>query len=766
MKFDDIIIIKKGGEKEPFDIDKFHKPINFACEGLQGVSPSAIALGARKRFSGQKEVSTHDITSLLVKSAQDLITVNSANYQYVAGRLINYDTRKQVYGSFEVPHLYEITKKNVKSKWYDKEILSMYTEEEFNYFNSKLEHHRDEQFTLGAWKQLLGKYLVRDRSKKIEVYKETPQIVYMLVSMTLFSRKENRTEEVVAYYNAISKADKSTISIATPISAGVRTPSRQFSSCVVGKIGDSLPSINNGSTMLVDYASRRAGIGMDMGEIRPVGSPIRGGEVTHTGITPFVKHIQSATLSSSQGGVRAGSSTLYYPVFHKEIQDIIVYKNNKGTDENRVRHVDHAVSINKHFYKKAVMNEDYHLIDHTSAPGLYEAFYRNPPEYEVLYDKAVKSSKTSKTKVKAKDLFMDIVTERAQTGRIYIANIDNVNSQSNYKDPVYSLNLCLEICSPTANMTKYSNYSTQDATDFGIYYEGMPAQDFREKFGEVTLCTLSNINWGVIKQPSDFEEPCRLAVYALDELLDYQDYPMISAEIPAINRRNLGIGVNNLAYWMTKNDIKYGENLDIIDEYMEAMYYYCVKASLELAKEKGACGWWSEMDFDFIFNKRTKAVDELVPHNPKMDWDSLMDEVKIYGLRNSVLMATPPSESNSLIINATNGVEPIREKMAIKGNKKNNYPQVFPNPSLKYDMLWEMDTISYLKTIAVLQKYHDQALSANVGYDPEAFGGSIPSSKLMKDILFAQKVGLKSLYYHNTRMEDEDDENDDSCCKL
>ena len=766
---ENIIVIKKGGREEPFDVEKLHKVVNFACEGLSGTSPSAVAIGSRARLQGTTKITTSDITKILIHSASVLIDEHSANYQYVAGRLMNYDLRKQVYGSFEVPSLYSIIKKNVEDGWYDKDVLEKYTQEEIDYLCTKLNHHRDETYTYAAWKQLNSKYLVRDRNSGN--YKESPQIMYMLIAMTLFSKVETsiRLQRVVNYYNKTSGGHKSLIGLPTPILGGVRTPTRQFSSCVVIKEGDSLDSINATSEACVNYVAKRAGIGIDMGRLRPLGSTIRNGEATHTGITPFTKHNQTAVGSASQGGIRSGAATTFFPVFHQEIESIIVFKNNRGTEENRVRHLDYGIAINTHFYKLAIGDQPYNLFNANEVPDLYEAFYKDPEVFESLYNKYSKDPTKSKVKVSAKELFDSIVTERAQTGRIYIFNVDNANKQSAFKSTIYQSNLCLEISIPTHDITKLGTFKVKDIEQFGMMVsDTKDIKAFHERFGEIGLCTLSNINMGMMRSPSDLEEACKYAVYALDELLDYQDYPLIAAEIPAKSRRNLGLGLNNLAYFLAKNKIKYGESLEFLDEYMEAMYFYSLKASVELAKEKGACEWYHDTiyaDGKFIWELRNPNVDDIVPMTLRLDWEGLREDIKKYGVRNSTLIAHMPSESNSLLMNATNGVEPIREKVVTKGNKDDNYKQVVPNVSLKYDMLWDMDVMDYLKTMAVIQKWTDQAISANASYDPEKFEDEkIPFNLVKRHVLTAQKFGLKTLYYHNTKVNEYED--DCETCKL
>ena len=755
-----IMVLKKDGTKEPLSFDKINRMLMYACENLSGVSPSELAVSMRLKFVNG--ITTTDIQKISVRTAVDLISETSPNYQYVASRLMNIQLRKEVYGQYEPNDFLDQVKKVHSLGFYDDVIFEYYTDEEIKRFGSYIDHDRDEDFTYAAMEQLVSKYLVRDRrSGKLL---ETPQVAYMLVSMIIMGKKPKEVRELLVrdYYDATSKGRKSTISLPTPITSGVRTKTRQYSSCVVLKSGDSLDSISAVDTAITSYVSKRAGIGVDISAMRPLGASIRGGEATHTGMIPFIKMYEGCVKSCSQGSVRAGAATLYYPIWSMEIENLIVLKNNKGTQDNRARGLDYGIQINQHFFEKALKKEDYCLFNPNEHQDLYHAFFHDQQKYIELYEKYAKSRKGSGIKVNAWTLLLAILTERSQTGRIYIFNVDRVSNQSAFKNSaIYSSNLCLEITICTKDLTKLSTLTTQEYLDLNtndslenLY--SMSVSDFHDKFGEIGLCTLSAINWGNIKKPSDFDKPCRLAVTALDELLDFQEYPVIAAEIAAKQRRNLGIGIINFAHFLAKRGLKYGEGLEVVDEYMEAMYYYLVKASVELAKEKGACGWYDDTLFSdgkFIFEKRTPFVDTLVPHNPKQDWDTLRAEMKIYGTRHSTLVAMMPSETSALISNATNGIEPPRDVITSKVNKDSVMKQVVPDVRVKYDYLWDQKTpTGYLNTLAVLQKYTDQAISANTSYNPELYGGKIPASRLLEDILYANKVGLKTLYYSNTKV--------------
>lgn len=766
-----IMVVKKDGSKEPLSFDKINRMLIYACENLSGVSPSEIAVNMRVKFIDG--ITTNEIQKIAIRTAVELITEETPNYQYVAARLMNIQLRKDVYGEYEPTDFLTHVKKVINLGFYDPQILEYYTEEEFKNFGDYIDHERDEDFTYAAMEQFVSKYLVKDKSQNPHKLLETPQIAYMLIAMTLFAKKPKhiRTILVRDYYDAISKGKKSTVSIPTPLISGVRTKTRQFSSCVVIKAGDNLDSINATSSCIVDYVSKKAGIGVDISAIRPKGSSIRNGEATHTGMIPFIKLMEASTKSCSQGGVRAGAATLYYPIWSQEIEDLVVLKNNKGTQDNRARGLDYGVQINQHFYQKALDKTDYFLFNPQQFPDLYDAFFSDQKKYVELYEKYVKTKKSLLKRVNAWELLITLVGERVQTGRIYIFNVDRISDQKSYiESNVYSSNLCAEIAGATADLTKLSTFKTKEYIKIsGLSEEqeaslyDMSVKDFQDKFGEINLCTLSAINWGNLKKPSDLEKPCRLAVYALDELLDYQDYPMIAAEIPAKNRRNLGVGVINFAHFLAKRGLKYGEGLEIVDEYMEAMYYYLVKASVELAKQKGPCGWYKDTIYSqgkFIWEYRAPYIDKVVPHNLKQDWESLRKEMQQYGIRHSLLVALMPSESSSLISNSTNGIEPPRKMITVKTSKDSTMKQVVPDPRMKYDYLWNQpNPTGYLNVLGVIQKYTDQAISANTSYNPENFPNhKIPASIIINDILYANKIGLKTLYYNNTNVKTNQDD--------
>jgi ribonucleoside-diphosphate reductase alpha chain len=766
-----INVLKSTGELELLDYDKINKVLSFACEGLDNVSPSLIAMQMNVKFFNK--ITTTEIHDAAIRTAADLISEDYPNYQFVAARLLNYKIRKMVWGGHQAPRFYDHIVKVTEMGFYDTIILEKFTESEINQLEKHIKHSNDELFSYAGMKQFESKYLVRNRSTRKLL--ETPQFAYMLVSTVLHADYpiENRMKHIVSFYNLTSNGPKSLISLPTPIIAGVRTPTRQFSSCVVLKQDDSLESINAVNSAIVSYASKRAGIGVDVGRLRPVGAPIRGGEVVHTGMIPFIKVTEAATKSSSQGAIRAGSSTCYYPIMHYEIEDLLVLKNNKGSDDTRARNMDYGVQINGHFYRKAMKKEEYCLFNFDEVPDLYEAFFNNQELYEELYDKYSRSRKKMIKRVNAYDLLTSLISERISTGRIYIANVDNMNNQSSLKSTIYSSNLCLEVYLSTSGLTKLSNLKTEDVRGFGFDLDNMKREDFVDEFGEIALCTLAAINWGNIKTPSDFEEPCRHIVIALDNLLSFQDYPMVAAEIPAKARRTLGVGIINFAHFLAQRKLKYGEGLEVVDEYMEAMYYYLVKASVELAKVKGPCEWLDDTiygDGVFVHERRTPFIDTIVPHNPKMDWESLREEMKTYGIRNSTLIALMPAESSAIISNSTNGIEPPRSMVTTKGSKESIMKQIVPNPRLKYDYVWEqLGNDGYIKTMGVLQKYIDQGISNNLNYNPDSFSNSqIPMSQMIKDVLLSYKLGHKGLYYANTRTSVSVDETGEGCesCKI
>ena len=726
-------VIKRDGNKESLDIEKLHKVVSFACENVAGVSASQVELNSQIQFFDG--IKTEDVQETLIKSAADLISEATPNYQWVAGRLINYHLRKMVYGQFDPPHLHGIVLKNVERGFYDEEILSSFTKAEFNKLNSYIKHQRDDNLTYAAMEQFRGKYLVQNRVTK-EIF-ETPQIAYMLIAMTLFQHySEDRIKTIKEYYDAISTFD---ISLPTPVMAGVRTPQRQFSSCVLIETADSLDSINATTSSIVKYVSQKAGIGIGAGSIRALGSPIRTGDAFHTGVVPFYKMFQSATRSCSQGGVRNGAATLYYPIWHLEVEDLLVLKNNKGTEDNRVRHMDYGVQFNKLMYERLLNGGKITLFSPSDVPGLYESFFNDQDQFKYLYEKAEVHPNIRKKQIPAIDLFSSFMEERKNTGRIYLMNVDHANTHSSFDEklaPIHQSNLCCEIDLPTK-----------------------PLNDFNDENGEIALCTLSAINWGNIRNPSDFEKPCELAVRGLDALLDYQNYPVKAAEKSTMNRRPLGIGIINLAYWLAKNDTSYqNPNLKLIDEYAEAWSYYLIKASIKLAKEKSPCPLNDETKYGkgiVPIDTRKLDVDELVPYIERMDWTDLRKQLQVHGIRNSTLMALMPSETSAQISNATNGVEPPRSFVSVKQSKDGILKQVVPGIHKlrsKYDLLWEQKSPEgYLKIMAILQKYIDQGISVNTSYNPVHYEDEkIPMSTMIQHLLMFYKFGGKQLYYFNT----------------
>jgi len=725
---------KRSGELENIDIDKLHKVVQYACEGTSGVSPSEVEINSQiQLYNGIK---SSDIQETLIKSAADLISEETPNYQYVAGRLINYHLRKAVYGEFPPPSIFNIVTKNVELGFYDSEILSLYSQSEFDEIDKMIKHDRDEVLTYAAMEQFRGKYLCQNRATG-EIY-ETPQVCYMLIAMTLFSSypAETRLQYVKDYYDAISNFE---ISLPTPVMAGVRTPQRQFSSCVLIEAGDSLDSINATSSAIVKYVSQKAGIGVGAGRIRAIGSPIRNGDATHTGVIPFYKLFQASVKSCSQGGVRGGAATLYYPIWHLEVEDLLVLKNNKGTEDTRVRHMDYGVQFNKLMYERLISGGDITLFSPNDVPELYDAFFNDQDLFKELYETAERNTRLRKKSIKAIDLFSAFVQERKDTGRIYLMNVDHANTHSSFIEsvaPVKQSNLCCEIDLPTT-----------------------PLKNIEDPEGEISLCTLSAVNWGVIKDFKQMERVCNLAVRGLDALLDYQSYPVLAAQLGTMNRRPLGVGIINFAYWLAKNDSTYqNPNLELVDEWAEAWSYYLIKASADLAVEKGACLKNNETKYSQgITPNQTykKEVNELVKHVERMDWKDLRKQLKETGIRNSTVMALMPAETSAQISNSTNGIEPPRSFISIKGSKHGQLKQVVPGyPRLKnkYDLLWDQKSPEgYLKIMAVLQKYIDQGISVNTSYNPEHFEDEkVPMSMLLQHLVMFYKYGGKQLYYNNT----------------
>ena len=638
-------VTKRDGRHEHFDLEKIHKVLDWATNGIAGVSISEIELRANIQLFDR--IPAYDIHELLIKSAAELISELTPNYQYVAARLVNYKIRKEVYGQFEPWPLLRLVKENVNRGVYDTAILDNYTEEEIELLGSYIKHDRDDEFTYVGMEQFRGKYLVQDRRTKT-VY-ESPQVLYMLIAATLFSQyaTETRIKWVKDYYDDISTFGTS---LPTPIMAGVRTSTRQFSSCVLIESDDTLESINATATSVVRYISKKAGIGINAGRIRAVDSRVGDGSIVHTGLIPFLKYFSSAVKSCSQGGVRGGAATVYLPIWHLEFEDLVVLKNNKGTEENRVRQLDYAFQFNKLMYERLLTGGNITLFSPADVPGMYDAYFNDQDKFRELYEKAERSTKIRKKVLPAMEVFSQFVTERKDTGRIYLMNVDHANEHGSFlpkKATIYQSNLCTEINLPTK-----------------------PLRSADDKEGEISLCTLSAINWGQINDPKDFEKPCTLAVRALDALLDYQEYPIPAAEISTMNRRPLGVGIINLAYFLAKRGLTYGspESLLVIDEYAEAWSYYLIKASVDIAKEKGACLKSDETKYHsgiLPIDTYKRDVDDLVPHQERMDWEGLRCDLKTYGIRNSTLMALMPAETSAQISNSTNGIEPPRALVSL-----------------------------------------------------------------------------------------------------
>ncbi|WP_416677055.1 class 1a ribonucleoside-diphosphate reductase subunit alpha [Candidatus Pseudothioglobus sp. Uisw_016] len=756
----EILVTKRDGSKESIDLDKIHRVVHWASQDLNNISVSQVEINAQLAFFDG--IRTEDIHETIIKSAADLISTDVPDYQYLAARLAIFHLRKKAYKSFTPPSLIDHVTKLTKLGIYDKDILDKYNASEFEEFNNYIDHWRDMKFSYAAVKQLEGKYLVQNRVTG-DIH-ESPQMLYMLVGMCLFQEYKGkaRIDIVKRFYDASSNFK---ISLPTPIMAGVRTPTRQFSSCVLIETDDDLDSISAASGAIVKYVSQRAGIGINAGKIRAIGSPIRGGEATHTGCIPFFKHFHTAVKSCSQGGVRGGAATLFYPLWHLEVESLLVLKNNTGTDENRIRHLDYGVQFNGLMYERFLKDSDITLFSPNDVPGLYDSFFADQKKFKKLYEKYESDDSIRKETIKARDLFAMFMKERANTGRIYLQNVDHCNTHGAFNPeyaPIRQSNLCMEITLPTKPL-----FSVQD-----------------EK-GEVALCTLSAVNLGALDSLDELEDITEIIVRSLDSLLDYQDYPLKSAEIASNNRRTLGIGVTNLAYYLAKNDAKYsdGSGNDLIHRTFEALQYYSLKASNKLAEELGPCPLFSETQYAkgiMPIDSYKKDIDAFCSTNLELDWDTLRKNIKSKGLRNSTLTALMPCESSSQISNSTNGIEPPRGFISVKQSKDGILKQVVPEYEKlhkKYELLWDIkDNEGYLQLCAIMQKFVDQSISTNTHYDPSQFEGSrVPMKLFLMDLLKAYKYGIKTLYYHTTRDGSGDDQNntkqgDDDCedgvCKL
>jgi len=728
-----INVVKRDGHTEPLNIDKIHLVLEWACERLDNVSVSEIEIASKIQF--YDNIKTSDIHETMIKSAAELISEEVPEYQYVAGRLINYQLRKEVYNSYLPEPLLDHVKRIVSAGYYDPLLLKKYSEKDWRILDNYIDHNRDYNLTYAAMEQFRGKYLVKNRATG-KIF-ETPQVAFMLIAMTLFANyKVDRLKWVKELYDALSTFD---ISFPTPIMAGARTPQRQFSSCVLIETDDSLDSITATSTAIVKYVSQKAGIGIGAGRIRALGSPIRNGDASHTGVLPFYKHFQTAVKSCSQGGVRGGAATLHYPLWHLEVEDLLVLKNNKGTEENRIRHLDYSVQFNKVMYERLLAGGNITLFSPNDCPDLYDAFFVNTELFRELYEAYEQRTDIRKKVVPAMDLFSSFMQERKDTGRVYLMNVDHCNTHGSFVPnlaPVKMSNLCQEITLPTK-----------------------PLEHIWDDSGEISLCILAAINWGNIRKPSDFEKPCTLAVRALNALIDSQEYPVVAAELSTLNRRPLGIGIVNFAYWLAKNGSNYSDpDLDLVHEYAEAWSYYLIKASADMAEELGACNKSDETKYEFgilPIDTYKKEVDELVKPVYRKDWDSLREQLVEVGIFNSTLMALMPSETSSQISNATNGIEPPRSIVSIKQSKDGVLKQVVPDSKhlgKKYELLWDQKSPEgYLKICAVLQKFIDQSISTNTSYNPKFYEDEkIPMSEMLKHLLMCYKYGIKTLYYFNT----------------
>ena len=724
-------VVKRDGSIQPLDLEKMHVMVEQACNGLAGVSASQVEIQSGIQF--YDGISTAEIQEILVRSASDLIDLDHPNYQFVAARLLLFALRKNLYGRVhELPKLKDHVAKCVWKGIYDSEIMDSYTDEEFDKLESFIDHDRDYLFTYAGLRQVVDKYLVQDRSTG-DLY-ETPQFMYLLISATIFSKypKDVRLDYVKRYYDAISKHK---INIPTPIMAGVRTPLRQYASCVLVDIDDTLDSIFSSDMAIGRYVAQRAGIGINAGRIRGINAKIRDGEVQHTGVVPFLKKFEATVRCCTQNGIRGGSATVHFPIWHQEIEDIIVLKNNKGTEDNRVRKLDYSIQLSALFYQRFIDNESISLFNPHSVPGLYDAF--GTPSFDELYVAYEADDRIPRKTIGAQELILDLLKERAETGRIYLMNIDHCNTHSSFIDKVEMSNLCQEITLPTK-----------------------PIQHIDDETGEIALCILSAINLGKIRDLSDLESLCDLSVRALDELIDFQGYPVRAAEIATKARRSLGVGFIGLAHYLAKQGVKYEDpkSWQLVHDLTEAFQYYLIQSTVNLAKEKGACEYSSRTKYAqgiLPIDTYKKDVDELVPNNLKYDWESLRELVKEYGVRNSTLSAQMPSESSSVVSNATNGIEPPRGYLSTKKSKKGPLKQIVPQyGTLKnnYTLLWEMpNNTGYINIVSVMQKFFDQAISGNWSYNPEHFpDNEVPVSEMANDWLTTYKYGWKTSYYQNT----------------
>jgi ribonucleoside-diphosphate reductase alpha chain len=724
-------VVKRNGNTEPLDLNKLHIMVEESCKDLAGVSASQVEMQSGIQF--YDGITTAEVQEILIRSASDLIDLDHPNYQFVAARLLLFALRKQLFGRMhEFPTVKQHILRAVERGVYDAEILTLYDDEEFERLESFIQHDRDYLFTYAGLRQVVDKYLVQDRSTG-QLY-ETPQFMYLLIAATIFSKypKETRLDYVKRYYDAISKHK---INIPTPIMAGVRTPLRQFASCVLVDVDDTLDSIFSSDMAIGRYVAQRAGIGINAGRIRGINAKIRGGEVQHTGVVPFLKKFEATVRCCTQNGIRGGSATCFFPIWHQEIKDILVLKNNKGTEDNRVRKLDYGIQISKLFYERFISNKEITLFSPHDVPGLYDAF--GTDGFDELYVRYERDESIPRKTIDAQELFLDLLKERAETGRIYIMNIDHCNSHSSFIDKVFMSNLCVEISLPTT-----------------------PIQHIDDETGEIATCILSAINVGKVKHFDDMRELCDLSVRALDEIIDYQNYPVKAAENFTRNRRSLGIGYIGLAHYLAKHGVKYDDPnaWKLVHDLTEAFQYYLIDATVNLAKEKGACEYSHRTKYSqgvLPIDTYKRDVDEIVPNELKYDWESLRQRVLQYGVRNSTLSAQMPSESSSVVSNATNGIEPPRGYLSVKKSKKGPLKQIVPQyQTLKnnYTLLWDMPSNrGYINIVAVMQKFFDQAISGNWSYNPENYpDNEVPVSVMAQDMLTCFKLGHKTAYYQNT----------------
>lgn len=726
------MIVKRDGTREHLNIDKIHFVVEEACKGLAGTSSSQIEMNANLQF--YDGMNTKEIQEILIRSASDLVSLENPNYQYAAARLLSYTVNKEVFGRYEPITLKEMIDLNIKRGVYDPEFLEYYTDEEITKLDSYINHNRDENFTYAGLRQIIDKYVVQDRSSG-QIF-ETPQFMYMMIAATLFARypKDSRMYYVRRYYDATSLYK---INIPTPVMAGVRTPVRQFASCVLVDSDDTLDSIFSSDMAIGRYTAQRAGIGINSGRIRGVNAKIRGGEVAHTGIIPFLKKFESTVRCCTQNGVRGGSATVHFPFWHQEIEDILVLKNNKGTEDNRVRKLDYSIQLNKTMYERLLANGEITLFSPHDVPGLYEAYFGDAEVFKELYEKYERATSIKKKRVDAMELFSALIKERAETGRIYIMNVDHCNTHSSFLDTVFMSNLCQEITLPTK-----------------------PLQHIDDPEGEIALCILSAINVGLIKELDDLEELCDLAVRALEEIIDYQRYPILAAERSTKARRSLGVGYIGLAHYLARNHAKYEDSQawKLVHDLTEAFQYYLLKASNEIAKERGACEAFNRTKYSqgiLPIDTYKKEIDNVVPNILNYDWEALRASIKEHGLRHSTLSAQMPSESSSVVSNATNGIEPPRGYLSVKKSKKGPLKQIVPQyQTLKnyYTLLWDMpNNDGYIKIVAMMQKFFDQSISGNWSYNPTHYpDNEVPMSVMLQDLLNTYKLGWKTSYYQNT----------------